>query len=78
MAGNVWEWTRSRFADYPYDTRNEVQADLTADATFLLLRGGSWSFIRGGARCAIRSRDRPGYRFYGIGFRVVLRSSPVL
>ncbi len=78
MAGNVWEWTRSRWADYPYDARNEVQADLTADDTDLLVRGGSWSGFRGFARCAFRGRDPPGSRVNSLGFRVVLRSPPVL
>jgi formylglycine-generating enzyme required for sulfatase activity len=44
----------------------------------MVLRGGSWGGDRHFARCAYRDRYRPFFRFYGIGFRVVLRSPPVV
>ncbi len=79
MIGNVWEWTRSCWSDYPYDASNEVQADLPPGDTdtTVLVRGGSWFFNRGFARCAIRRGSPPGSRNLNFGFRVVLRSPPV-
>ena len=41
------------------------------------VRGGSWHNRRGYARCASRGRLHPGDRLSIIGFRVVLRRSPV-
>ena len=40
MSGNVWEWTRSLYVDYPYidDERNALEG-----TNQRVLRGGSWS-----------------------------------
>ncbi|QLH51334.1 MAG: SUMF1/EgtB/PvdO family nonheme iron enzyme [Candidatus Accumulibacter cognatus] len=86
MAGNVWEWTRSLWGTegwqpafvYPYDARDRQREDLNApDDVWRVVRGGSWDYRRDSARCAFRSRLPPGSRFDFLGFRVVLRSSPV-
>jgi formylglycine-generating enzyme required for sulfatase activity len=47
MAGNVWEWTRSLYLDYPYDPADPKREDLMAgDDVSRVVRGGSWdSFI---------------------------------
>ncbi len=77
MIGNVGEWTRSHYASYPYrgdDGRENLKA---SDLDFIVLRGGSWSGFRGGARCTFRVGTRPGDRYFGVGFRVVVRSAPV-
>ena len=83
MAGNVWEWTRSLWGKkaespdfkYPYrfdDGREEESAER---AVIRVLRGGSFDYNSGSARCAFR--DRGGPVDFGInnGFRVV--ASPV-
>jgi formylglycine-generating enzyme required for sulfatase activity len=86
LAGNVWEWTRSLWGTdwgkpdfvYPYDARELHREDLAApDEVWRVLRGGSWYSPQVNARCASRRRVRPGDRFGALGFRVVLRSSPV-
>lgn len=74
MSGNVWEWTRSHFKDYPYVAADGCE-DLTAeDDVDRVLRGGA--FLSVGlarhARCAYRSCDLPYLRDGDIGFRVVL------
>jgi formylglycine-generating enzyme required for sulfatase activity len=72
MAGNVWEWTRSIYRAYPYrpdDGREDLEA---GEEIGRVLRGGSWFFKWYYARCARRRSDRPDYRFYLYGFRVVL------
>ena len=78
LVGNVWEWTRSLYVDYPYDPADPKREDLMAGDVSRVVRGGSWVNPRGGARCAARSGARPGDRYVSGGFRVVLRSSPCL
>jgi len=70
MSGNVWEWTRSLLADYPYqrlDGREDLQASRPR-----VLRGGAFSDDASSVRCAVRDGDDPADRFRNIGFRVVL------
>jgi formylglycine-generating enzyme required for sulfatase activity len=72
MAGNVWEWTSSKYQDYPYDA-DDGREDLEDDAV-RTLRGGSWSGAEYRVRCAYRYGylQLNGYGYHG--FRVV--SSP--
>lgn len=52
MAGNVYEWTATRYAAYPYDSGADLE---NLDATGLLItRGGGWSANRKMVRCAYR------------------------
>ena len=56
MAGNVWEWTRSGYGDYPYevsDGREEPNED------FYVLRGGSLNNTSNVLRSPNRFRDFP-------------------
>lgn len=73
MAGNVWEWTRSLYRDYPYDPtdgREEPEAE-----GLRVLRGGAGTYPLRRVRCAYRFRNFPGNRG-GFGrFRVVV--SPI-
>ena len=69
MAGNVWEWTSSR-----YTPTLEVTALTTAapDGTARrAVRGGSWSDPTALCRPGFRSYYAPGFRFNALGFRVV-------
>ena len=78
MIGNVWEWTQSLYAPYPYQS-NDGRENLDAgDDVDRVLRGGSWILRRGVARCAFRYGNHPHARANHVGFRVVLRPSPVL
>jgi formylglycine-generating enzyme required for sulfatase activity len=76
MGGNVWEWTRSLHARYPYpsaDDERQRREDLSApDREARVLRGGAFSFNVVYVRCAPRDRNHPHYTFSHIGFRVVL------
>jgi formylglycine-generating enzyme required for sulfatase activity/energy-coupling factor transporter ATP-binding protein EcfA2 len=87
MAGNVWEWTRSLWGKdineptftYPYDPNDGKREDLTAGNDQLrVVRGGSWHLPSVFARCAYRLRFPPEDRYDLLGFRVVLRSAPVV
>ncbi len=74
-AGNVWEWVASAYAPYPYaatDGRNDPRG--TPER---VLRGGSFaSPSLDYARCAMRSRSRPGRRQLHIGFRIARGATP--
>ncbi len=72
MAGNVWEWTRSLYSEYPYradDGREDAEAGGRR-----VLRGGSWFDIEWFVRCASRDWSDPLYYNFNYGFRVVALS----
>ena len=82
MAGNVWEWTRSRWGrtqfyrpdyGYPYDSA-DGREDLTGP-DLRVVRGGSWDYDQRFARWACRYRNLPGLFDVIIGFRVVVSLS---
>jgi formylglycine-generating enzyme required for sulfatase activity len=77
MIGNVWEWTRSGYAPYPYQGDDGRERPEPKEDDRLVVRGGAWNHLPDHARCAIRLRPRPDYRDFSLGFRVVLRSAPV-
>jgi formylglycine-generating enzyme required for sulfatase activity len=79
MAGNVWEWTRSRWGRtsiyrpdyrYPYDPTDGREEP--SGFNLLVARGGSWLDGQGDARCASRGRDHPDNFDGDLGFRVVV------
>jgi iron(II)-dependent oxidoreductase len=78
LSGNVWDWTRSHDSSYPYRVEDGRENLAAGDDVWRVVRGGSWNYGRDGARCAFRSRDLPVDRGGYGGFRVVLRSAPVL
>jgi formylglycine-generating enzyme required for sulfatase activity len=65
MSGNVWEWCLN---EYSKPSNEQLSGD---DGR--VLRGGSWCYAQGFARCAYRLRLYPAYRDYDVGFRVVVR-----
>ncbi|HEU4324890.1 MAG TPA: formylglycine-generating enzyme family protein [Roseiflexaceae bacterium] len=68
MAGNVWEWTSSLDALYPYrpgDGREDPRAPGRR-----ILRGGCYANPHGFARCACRFRLLPTVRNEFLGFRL--------
>ena len=80
MSGNVWEWTRSLWGDYPYPseriarlTREDLQA---AEDASRVLRGGAFWPVHQGVRCARRGRSVARFVDDYIGFRVALAGPP--
>jgi formylglycine-generating enzyme required for sulfatase activity len=70
MAGNVWEWTASLDAPYPY-TPSDGREDQRA-AGRRILRGGCYANPPGFARCACRFRLPPNVRNEFLGFRLAI------
>lgn len=70
MSGNVWEWTRSPYQNYPFDSADD-RNNLAEDALWVM-RGGSYNDEANNARAAVRGAADPGARRPFIGFRVVL------
>jgi formylglycine-generating enzyme required for sulfatase activity len=83
MAGNVWEWTCSLWGEniekphftYPY-VREDGRENMNAPNDILrVLRGGAFSLVRWGVRCAARFGYFPFSSYRGLGFRVVVLPS---
>ena len=68
MAGNVWEWTRSLYKEYPYRADDgRENPDAWGDR---VVRGGSWDHDQNYARCACRDGYVPDDWLNCVGFRV--------
>jgi formylglycine-generating enzyme required for sulfatase activity len=70
MSGNVWEWTRSLGADYPYDPLDGREDEEAAGPR--VLRGGAYYDGASLVRCAVRHWNDPSNRLWNFGFRIVL------
>jgi formylglycine-generating enzyme required for sulfatase activity len=74
MAGNVWEWTRSLWGEYPYPEQasgRDAPEALDSKAG-RVLRGGAFGYGAWDARCSARVRYLPDLRAGLIGFRLSL------
>ncbi|RLT43615.1 MAG: NACHT domain-containing protein [Chloroflexi bacterium] len=68
LAGNVWEWTATRYTVYPYDPDADLE---NLDATGVrILRGGQWLANRKHERCADRDGNDAWFLFSHNGFRL--------
>jgi iron(II)-dependent oxidoreductase len=75
MAGNVFEWTRSQYAGYPYQADDGRERSEAVDRnTLMVFRGGSWAFDENWPRCSFRLRRIANNRGRSGGFRVVAAS----
>ena len=72
LSGNVWEWTRSLYQDYPYDPADGRENLEAGDDVFRVVRGGSFYLTAVYVRCAARIGWDPNFRFGVDGFRVVV------
>ena len=68
MAGNVWEWTCSRY-EKRYGGDENVCSSPKGPG-YRVNRGGSWTNEPSLLRSATRSRDLPGSGGYNLGFRL--------
>ena len=74
MAGNVWEWSSSLLASFPYAATDGREDSLAAGER--VLRGGAIGLSRVKARCAFRTGAQPEEYGFTIGFRIVMASLP--
>ena len=77
LAGNVWEWTRSKWEKYPYPAaeKKRIKRESQAGDERRALRGCSFRYGAWFARCACRGNSDPGDRHSRVGFRVVMTTS---
>ena len=78
MSGNVEEWTRSLWEDYPYpasETERAQREEPQADGP-RVLRGGAFWDDHQLVRCACRDRADPQCVYSGVGFRLVVAVRP--
>ncbi len=67
MAGNVWEWTSTLYADYPYDAKDGREDMDSPDVR--VLRGSSWNNNVNDVRSSSRIKVNPTDTNYDVGFR---------
>ncbi len=70
MAGNVWEWCRTKWREDYRDYEKKADDRLDGEAA-RVLRGGAFHNSTGFVRCAFRGGYHPGSRDGSFGFRVV-------
>lgn len=70
MHGNVSEWCRDLYAEYPSGDAADPLVRKGGDE--YVVRGGSWNIKEGGCRSAARGHMPDGSREKQIGFRVVI------
>jgi formylglycine-generating enzyme required for sulfatase activity len=68
LSGNVYEWTNSLFAPYPYTIDDGREEPGRADNP-RVIRGGAWSYSAELARAAARGFRQPTTETPDIGFR---------
>ena len=69
MLGNVWEWLGDRYGSYPGGSLTDPVG--SRSGLERVIRGGSWGGNAGYCRSASRDGLSPGYRYDGLGFRLL-------
>ncbi len=74
MLGNVWEWCLDGYVSYITRVFRPAVTDPSGpkEATYWVIRGGSWYDFAYSCRAAVRNSYEPGIRGNIIGFRPVL------
>ena len=69
MHGNVWEWCKDMYADYPTTAVTDPFCDTGSNRVF---RGGGWDDLARLCRSAWRGGNNPGLQLNLLGFRLAL------
>jgi formylglycine-generating enzyme required for sulfatase activity len=69
MHGNLAEWCEDGKRVY----KSQAETDPRGADASRVIRGGSYSDVSRHCRVAIRYDIGPSFRYYGFGFRVVVR-----
>lgn len=70
MSGNLYEWCNDIWGIYPW--KDQIDPTGVKTGEYRTLRGGSWGNTANYLRSANRQFFNPDYKYYFIGFRVVL------
>lgn len=70
MSGNVWEWCRDIYGDYPSQTWVDPAGPARGEK--YVFRGGCWNEEVGNCRVALRNYWTSDYRHSVLGLRLVL------
>lgn len=70
LVGNVWEWTRSVAAGYPYEIRPEREDPQCPAEHAFIVRGGGWTNLAPDLHASFRHRCTPDTHYSGLGFRI--------
>jgi formylglycine-generating enzyme required for sulfatase activity len=73
LAGNVWEWTRSEYRNYPYDPDDGREDMRNPAEKRFTLRGGGWGYRSGDLRASNRLNNAPDVHYVNIGVRLARR-----
>ncbi len=72
LIGNVWEWTRSHYRPYPYDTDDGRELRPT-EGQACVMKGGSWRSRAGKVSISARHYGKPVENYPVTGFRLARR-----
>jgi formylglycine-generating enzyme required for sulfatase activity len=71
LTGNVLEWTRSEYRDYPYDSEDGREDIDNPAGKWVTLRGGGWYFQSYLLHASNRFSFAPDIHLGYVGFRLV-------